>query len=183
MVVQTSCRNEMVRYDMWVTFPQYLNAELCISAAFKSVCNVVEQKGITFYCSFAWRHTVVRARCINWSGRYGNAVHYYILFNRIKVKIVWKLKSQFRFAGNLGGLCGVISGFSLISITEIVYFILKATILDTKMYIKRNKQWIACASMAIAMAQSTAFQYQFTSNIDKENNWKYGTVGKLCAWA
>lgn len=30
--------------------------------------------------------------------------------------------------GNLGGLCGVISGFSLISVAEIVYFVVRQTV-------------------------------------------------------
>lgn len=34
--------------------------------------------------------------------------------------------------GNLGGLCGVISGFSLITVVEIIYFILKQIYLEWK---------------------------------------------------
>lgn len=42
------------------------------------------------------------------------------------------------FKGSIGGLCGVVGGFSLISFTEIVYFIIKQIVLFTmrKMHIK-----------------------------------------------
>lgn len=40
--------------------------------------------------------------------------------------------------GNLGGLCGVISGFSLISVAEIVYFVVRQTV--TRLLCVQRKQ-------------------------------------------
>lgn len=39
--------------------------------------------------------------------------------------MVFNVILHFVVAGNLGGLCGIITGFSLVSAVEIVYFIMK----------------------------------------------------------
>lgn len=47
------------------------------------------------------------------------------LFNQI-------LKTNFllnKFSGNIGGLCGVVGGYSLIGFTEMIYFVIKQTVL------------------------------------------------------
>jgi amiloride-sensitive sodium channel len=66
-----------------------------------------------------------------WLYKQDVAKYWFEIFSEYSIKI-FRLKAKLnfdKFPGDMGGMFGVIGGFSMISFTEIIYFILKQIVL------------------------------------------------------